>query len=113
MWSFGRPGCAWGGFDQGLEAGQGSVPVLGDEGEVLPEVVDGFGGQLEAALAAGAGAADEAGCFEDAEVLGDGLAGEAGALGELSDRARVGVGEFCDEGEPGLVPEGGEEVGGL
>jgi hypothetical protein len=81
LWSFGRLGCVWGGFDEGFEAGEGSVPVLGDEVEVLFELGEGFGGELEAALAAGAGAADEAGCFEDAEMFGDCLAGELGAGG--------------------------------
>ena len=70
--------------------------MLADDVEVLLELGDGFGRELEAALAAGAGAADEAGCFEYAEVFGDRLAGDLRAVGELRDGVGVGVGEFDD-----------------
>ena len=66
-------------FDKGFQAGEGLVPLLGDEVEVFAERDDGFGVELEEVFAAGMNAANEAGGFENAKVLGDGLAGESKA----------------------------------
>ena len=70
--------------------------------------------ELVAALAAGV---EEAGGFEDVEVLGDGLAGggqtvfhdEAGA--ELEEGLAVAVEELVEDGAPGGVGERVEDVG--
>jgi len=75
------------GFDEGAEAIEGGVPLAGQGVEIVFEGLDREGVEFVEALAAGVGAADDAGALEDAEVLGDGLAGERGAFGELRDGA--------------------------
>jgi len=83
--------------------------VLGDLVEVLFEFFDGLGVKLESALPAVASAANQARGFEHAEVLGDCLAGEAGAVGELGDGVGLAITELDDQREAGLVAEGGED----
>jgi hypothetical protein len=90
-------------FDEGFEAGQGGVPLLRDGLKIGGELVEGFGVEGEDALAAGALGVHEADAFEDAEVLGDGLAGEVGALGELGDGAAAALAELGEQLEAGLV----------
>jgi hypothetical protein len=60
--------------------------LAGEGVEVVLEGLDGEGVELVEALAAGAGAADDVGALEDAEVLGDGLAGDGRAFSELGYR---------------------------
>lgn len=86
------------------------VPLGGDAVEIVAEIEDGRGVELEETVAAGAGGADDACALEDAQVFGDGLAGEVGAVSELGDGARA-VAEAGEEGEAGAVAEGGEGVG--
>ena len=87
------------------------VPLLGDGGEVLLELFERLGFEAEEAFAAGWGAADDAGAVKDAEVLGDGLAGELGIVGELGDGSGLAGAESGNQGEAGLVTEGGEDAG--
>ncbi len=44
-------------------------------------------------------------------MLGDGLAGDAGAAGELRDGAGFAAGELEDQREAGSVAQGGEDGG--
>ena len=55
---------------------------------------------------------DDSGFLKDAEVLGDGLTSESGAVGELRDGARRAPRQAEDETEAGLVAKG-SEVGGV
>ena len=86
------------GFDEGAEAEQGRVPLGGEGFEVIFEGLNGEGVELVEALAAGAGAADDACALEDAEVLGDGLAGEGGVVGEVGDGTLLAVAEAGEQG---------------
>ena len=72
--------------------------MAGEGFEVIFEGLDGEGVEHVETLAAGAGAADEACALEDAEVLGDGLAGEWGVVGEIGDGALAAVAELGEEG---------------
>ena len=86
------------GFDEGAEAEQGGVPLAGEGVEVVFEGLDGERVELVEALAAGAGAADDVCALEDAEVLGDGLAGERGVVGQVGDGALLAVAEAGEQG---------------
>ena len=99
------------GFDEGAEAKEGGVPLAGDGVEVVFEGLDGEWVELVEALAAGAGAADDAGVLEDAEVLGDGLAGDERAFGKLGYRALLAAAELGQQRQASFVAEGGEEGG--
>lgn len=96
-------------FDEGFQADESVVPLSGDEIEIFFEIFDGLEMEFEKALAAGADAADQAGAFEDAKMLGDGLAREARARGELRDRARGAGAELGDDGEARYVAKRGED----
>jgi hypothetical protein len=97
-------------FDKGLKASEGVVPFGGDAVEVVAEIEDGSGVELKEAVAAGADGAHDAGALENAQMLGDGLAGEARAVGELGDGTRT-VAKAGEERETGAVAEGGEGAG--
>ena len=86
--------------------------MLGDEIEIVARFGERRGIELVAAFASSAAAADDADVFEHAEMLGDGLAGEARTGGELRDGVRLAAGETSDEEEPRFVAESGEECGG-
>jgi hypothetical protein len=96
------------GFDEGAEAVEGGVPLAGERVEVVLEGLDGEGVDLVEALAAGVGAADEAGSLEDAEVLGDGLAGDGRAFCKLGYRALLAGAELGQQRETCFIAEGGE-----
>src|ERR1700751_1357107 len=64
----------WSAFDQGAESGQGGVPLPRDLVEAEACVGQALLVEAPAAFAAVARAADQAGTFHDAQVLGDGLA---------------------------------------
>ena len=68
------------------QSGQRLVPLLGDEMQVFADFCDGLRIELEMALAAGANTVDNSRTLQDAEMLGDRLAGEPRAFGELRDR---------------------------
>jgi hypothetical protein len=99
------------GFDEGAEAVEGGVPLAGEGVEVVFKGLDGEGVELVEAFAAGVGAADDAGSFEDAEMLGDGLAGDRRAFSELGYRPLLAVAKLGQQRETRLVAEGGEERG--
>ena len=101
------------GFNEGFEAVERVVPLGGDAVEVVAELVDGLGVELKEGMASGADAADNSGALEDAQVLGDGLAGEVGAVGELGDGASVAAAEFGEEGKTSGIAERGEGRCGL
>jgi hypothetical protein len=84
--------------------------LLGDRGEVGLKAFDGLGVELEQALAAGMRAADDAGAFEDAEVLGDGLACKLRVVSKLRDGAGLAGAEPGNERETGLVTERGKDA---
>lgn len=84
-------------FDERFEAAEGPVPLGGYAVEVIAKVVDGLRVELEQPVAAGADATNNSGTFKDAQVLGDGLAREMRAAGELGDRAGSATSEFGEE----------------
>src|SRR5437899_1687510 len=73
-----RLGCS--AFDEGLQAGEGVVPLTGDVVQVVFEIVDRLLFELVLTLAPLAAALDEAGLFEDAQMFADGLARERRAF---------------------------------
>jgi hypothetical protein len=74
-------------FYMRFEAGQGLVPLLGNGAQVCLEAVEGLGVELEEPLATGMGTANDACAFQNAKVLGDGLAGKLRLLRKLGDGA--------------------------
>jgi hypothetical protein len=82
-------------FDKGFEASQRLVPFGGDAVEIIAKRVDGLGIELEEGVASGPDAADNSGTLQNAKVLGDGLAREMRAMGELRDGAGTAVAEFA------------------
>jgi len=75
-------------FDEGFQSSQRLIPLLRDEIEILAGLGEGPGIKLVAAFAAGTSAAYDANVLEDAEMLGDGLAGEPRARRKLRDGVR-------------------------
>ena len=75
-------------FGEDFQSSQRQIPLLRDEIEILAGLGEGLGIKLEAAFAAGTSAAYDANVLEDAEMLGDGLAGEPRARRELRDGVR-------------------------
>ncbi len=65
-------------FDEGFQPGESLIPLLGNEIEVLLHFFHRHGVKFETALAAYVDAMDNAGIFEDAQMLGDCLSREAG-----------------------------------
>jgi len=95
-------------FDEGLQASEGFVPLGGNGIEIMPQVVNRTGIEDEATLATGARTADDSRPLQHAQVLGDGLARETRAVGELRDRMRLPIAELGEQRQPRLVAEGGE-----
>ena len=96
-------------FDQGLEPGEGFVPLPGDAIEGLAGFFEPLGTQFEEVFAALAHASNEAGILQDQQVLSDGLAGESGAVREGGDRESRSLTEPHQECQPRLVTQGGEQ----
>lgn len=74
------------GFDEGPEACESVVPLRGDAIEVCAQLKNGRGIERVEPLAAGGRTTDHSGALENAQVLGDGLAGEMRVAGELRNR---------------------------
>ena len=72
-------------FDELAQAGESRVPLLRDEVEVAARVLNALLVQLPEAFASAAFAAHQTGVLHHAQVLGDGLAGEAGACRKFAD----------------------------
>lgn len=72
-------------LDKRFKTGEGLIPLMGDAIEVMLHGMKRARIENEAAFATGANAVDEASVLKHAEVLGDGLAGERRAGGELRD----------------------------
>jgi hypothetical protein len=89
-------------FGDGLKGAHGLGPQLV---EVGAQAGDAFRVELVEAAGPGASVGDEAGGFEDLEVLGDGWAGDGKLAGELMDGDGAG-GELPENGHAGLVTEG-------
>ena len=94
---------------EGAQTGEGVVPLCGDLVEIMAGVGEAMLVELPDGFAAAAGAADQAGMLHHAQVLGDGLAGDARAFGEACDGLRAIVAQAGDETEAGLVAESGED----
>jgi len=95
-------------FDKGFQAGEGLVPLLGDEVEIFAERNDGFGVELEEVFAAGMDAANEAGGFQNAKMLGNGLACKAEATRQLRDGTRAPAVEAGNERQTSGIAESGK-----
>src|SRR5579863_2117325 len=91
-----------------FEAREGLVPLLGHRGQVGLEALERLWIELEKALAAGVGTADDSGALEDAQVLGDGLAGKLRVVSELRDGGGLAGAKPGDECEAGFVAERGK-----
>jgi len=75
------------------------IPLLGNEIEVVLHFVQRLRIELELAFATGAEAMNDSGTFEDAKMLGNGLAGEFRATRELRDRM------WLTAAQPGYDPK--------
>jgi len=93
-----------------LPVGEGLVPLLGDRGEVLLQVLQRLGLKAEEPLAAGRSATDNTGTFENAKVLRDRLASELGIVGKLRNRSRLAGTEPGNQGKARLVTECGKHA---
>jgi hypothetical protein len=94
-----------------VEKGVEALEVGGPDAAVFFEPVGGFDERLGLEAAGAAlgvlAAGDEAGAFEDFEVLGDGRLGHGERLGEFVDGGLAG-GEAGEDGAASGVGEGGE-----
>jgi len=97
----------FGEFGEGVEAWnpEGALAL-----EPVVELHEGLGVEVAAADAADLALAEQAGVFEDAEVLADGRHGHAlgKGFGELADGEAVVLAKAVDDGASGGVGEGGE-----
>ena len=97
------------GFDEGLKTIKGGVPLVRDSFEELFHVEDWLGVEGDQAFTARTGDVDHAGALEDVEMLGDGLAGEPGAFGELGDGTPLTAPQAGEHGQSCLIPQRGED----
>ena len=80
-------------FNERLQPGQCLIPLLGDEVEVFSRFLHGLQIECEAIFAAGAHTVDDSYILQDAKMLGDGLAGQPGAVSQFGNRMRLPAGE--------------------
>jgi hypothetical protein len=100
-------------FDERFEAPESAIPLGGNAVEVIAKIVDGLRVELEQPVATGADATNNSDTFEDAQVLGDGLARELRAVRKLRDLAGAATSQFGEQRQTGAVAEGGERAGGV
>ena len=92
-------------LDEGFQSTQRVLPLVGDAVEIRLELFEGLQPELEQIPAAGANAAHDAGTFEQAQMLGDRLAGEPRTVGEPRDRLRRSFRQLADERWSRLVAQ--------
>jgi len=90
-------------FDKRFQPGQGLIPLLRDLIEVSLEFFHGLRIEFKPALAARADVVHNFRFFQYAKMLGNGLPGQPGALGELRDRTRLPAAKRRNQQEPRLI----------
>ena len=75
-------------FDHGPQPRERLIPLFGNEVEVGLDFLNGRRLEHEQAFASGPEVTHDAGAFQHAQVLGDGLPGQARPIGKLGDRLR-------------------------
>ena len=96
-------------LDEGLQSGKCLIPLLGYAIKVFPDLIDRLRIELKNALATFTSAVHELCPFQDAKMLGDGLAGKVRALRQVRDRTRPATAKLHNRHEPRLVAERGKD----